>query len=191
MNNEQQPIIGTEPEIKVLDVPESEIIALQERLERLAFSGPFQQSFRRYVYDIGSDTAWVRLRTDGEKAAITYKNSVSDEVEGMQELEIEISPKDFEKTNQFLELIGMKVDKYQENERIAYRKDGAEVVIDRWPLIPKYIEIEAQDGESVLRLLSELELDGYQTTSLSTKHVYGRYNLNLDDYPRLTFDTEK
>lgn len=190
MTNEQQ-TIGIEPEIKVLDVPEIEIASLEERLKNLAFSGPFRQSFKRYVYDIGSDTAWVRLRTDGENAAVTYKNSVADSVDGMQELEVDISPGDFDKTNQFLGLVGLTVDKYQENERIAYRKNGVEVAIDRWPLIPRYIEIEAQDGDMVMQTLDELGLSDYETTSLSTKHVYTKYGINLDDYPQLTFETKK
>lgn len=172
----------TEFEIKVLDIDAAK---LREELARLGFIKSGDLAFRRYVYDLPTDGAWLRLRTDGSKTTITYKHSGADAIDGVQELEIVVE--DFEATNQLLGLMGFKPRQYQENNRELYTKDGVEVSVDSWPLIPPYAEIEAGSEAVVRDTLKELNLTDAKTTSLPTSKVYERYGLDLDSYEHLAF----
>ena len=85
---------------------------------------------------------WIRLRTNGNVTTLTYKNIVSNTIDGTKEVEFEVE--DFNKANEFLERIGFKNRSYQENERIQYILSNVEIDIDSWPMIPTYMEIEGK-----------------------------------------------
>ena len=55
-------------------------------------------NFRRYVFDptIGAPRRWLRLRTDGNKTTLTFKEFSNNSFSGTKEWEIEVS--DFETT---------------------------------------------------------------------------------------------
>ena len=84
----------TEYEIRVLEINKEEII---KKLEELGAkeNGSFEQ--KRYVYDLkpAENGKWIRLRTNGEVTTLTYKDIVSDTIDGTKEIEIEVE--DFEK----------------------------------------------------------------------------------------------
>jgi len=176
--------MNTEYEIKVLDI---DVATTKKLLVSKGFRGQGSLKFRRYVFDTVSPSkdAWVRLRTDGKNTTLTYKKVYSDAIDGVEEIEIEV--KDFEKTKMLLEAIGLKATSYQENERDVYKKGGVEVVIDRWPHIPSYLEIEGHNKSEVEETLQELILSSKKTTSLSTKEIYKLYGKNIDDYHELKF----
>ena len=71
----------TEYEIRVLEVNTEEII---EKLEKLGAvkKGEFNQ--RRYVYDLkpAENGKWIRLRTNGYKTTLAYKDVVSKNTRG-------------------------------------------------------------------------------------------------------------
>lgn len=172
----------TEFEIKVLEIDQTDIA---KRLEALGFTAKPRQEFKRYVYNLENANSWVRLRTDGTKTALTYKSFEKDAIDGVQELEVEVS--DFEKTNELLELLGYKASTYQENNRQVYQLDTIEISVDEWPKIPAYLEIEAKDQKTVEEYIEKLGLGSAKTTSAPTSEVYKLYGLSLDDYPHLTF----
>ena len=71
-------------------------------------------NFRRYVFDpaIGAPHRWLRLRTDGNKTTLTFKEISNDSFSGTEEWEVEVS--DFETTLKILENTGIKHRSYQE-----------------------------------------------------------------------------
>ena len=176
--------MNTEYEIRVLEIDEKKLI---EKLEKLGaeFKGNNEQ--KRYVYDIipKEDGKWIRLRTNGKKTTLTYKNVVSTSIDGTKELEIEVS--DFNKTNELLENIGIKNRGYQENRRIQYILNGVEIDIDSWPMIPTYVEIEGKNEEEVLKTLELLDLPKDKVTTLDVESVYMHYGINLKDIKVLKF----
>ena len=147
--------------------------------------GAYEQ--RRYVYDItpGDHTKWIRLRDDGDKVTLTVKQIAHDGIDGTHEEEVEVD--DFEATNALLELMGFKAKAYQENRRESYVLDGARLEVDQWPLIPPYMEIEAESKEEVERIASLLGYSEDQLTGENTTKVYARYGIDLNEIKDLRF----
>lgn len=175
----------TEYEIRVLEINKEEII---KKLEELGAkeNGSFEQ--KRYVYDLkpAENGKWIRLRTNGEVTTLTYKDIVSDTIDGTKEIEIEVE--DFEKTNELLEKIGFKSRNYQENKRIQYILDNVEIDIDSWPMIPTYIEIEGDTENDVTNMIKKLNVDETKVTALNCKDIYEQiYNIDISKIKELRF----
>ena len=107
----------TEYEVRVLNV---NVLELIDKLEKLNAHKEWDCLQRRYVYDFipKVDGKWIRLRTNGKKTTLTIKNLVSSEIDGTQELEVEVD--NFEKCNLMLNELGYEARSYQENRRIQY-----------------------------------------------------------------------
>ncbi len=175
----------TEYEIRVLKVNIDEI---EEKLKELGAikKGEFHQ--KRYVYDLkpAEKGKWIRLRTNGINTTLTYKDIVSNTIDGTKEVEIEVD--DFEKSNELLERIGFMNRGYQENKRIHYILDRVEIDIDSWPLIDPYLEIEGPNEESVIETLKKLDLDEKKVTTLNCDDIYFKfYDINLNEIKELKF----
>ena len=133
-------------EERILEVDKEKMISKLENLGAIKKGEWFQ---KRYVYDFNPvrENEWIRLRTNGEVATLAYKNVEKNTVDGTKELEVEVS--DFEETNELLNVLGYKAKGYQENKRIRYMLNDVEIDIDSWPMIPTYMEIEAESEEKV------------------------------------------
>ena len=79
----------TEYEVRVLEIDRERLIS---RLEELGAEFCWDRIQQRYVYDFipKIDNKWIRLRTNGDKTTLTIKNLVSSQIDGTQELEIEV-----------------------------------------------------------------------------------------------------
>lgn len=174
-----------EYEIKVLDVDTKK---LRVKLGDLGFIQHEQQEFRRYIYAIESKNAWVRLRTNGKKTTLAYKQYIKDSIDGVKELEIDVS--DFSKSHELMQLLGYKASAYQENRRSVFTLDDIEISIDEWPLIPAYAEIEAKDKATVEKYLDKIDLQSNRTTSKPTSHVYKLYGYDISSFEHLAFESE-
>ena len=175
----------TEYELRVLEIDKEEMIKKLEALGAVE-KGKFEQ--KRYVYDLrpAEDNKWIRLRTNGKKTTLTYKDIVSNTIDGTKEVEIEVD--DFEKTNEFLERIGFKNKGYQENERIQYILNGVEIDIDSWPMIPTWMEIEGESEAQVLDMLKMLNVDESKITALNCDAIYRQiYNIDISTIKILKF----
>ena len=97
--------MNTEYEIRILEV---DVENLTRKLENLGAKKVGDWFQKRYVYDFvpKRENQWIRLRTNGEKTTLTYKNIEKDAIDGTKELEIEVD--NFEKTNEMLEILGYK-----------------------------------------------------------------------------------
>lgn len=161
--------MNTEYEIRVLEIDQTKI---EEKLNQLGakYVDSFDQ--KRYVYDLNPKEKgkWIRLRTNGKKTTLTYKDIVSNTIDGTKEIEVTVS--DFEKTNALLNKMGFIHKGYQENKRIRYDLNGCEIDLDFWPLIPPYLEIEASSEEEVLQVLKLLELEEEKVTTLNCEDIY-------------------
>ena len=172
----------TEYEVKILGIDAVELIHKLRGFDGLKAEPP--QSFRRYVYG-ADEKSWLRLRTDGLRTTLTYKLYNENTVEGVQELEIEVS--DFDKTHQILKLAGLKVLTYQENKRERFTNSEVELSVDSWPHIPPYLEIEGDSTKTVKKYVDQLALNDFEKTSEPTSAVYKRYGLDINEYEKLTF----
>lgn len=177
--------MNIEFELRVLEVDENEMI---KKLEALGAEkvGEFDQ--KRYVYDFvpKRENEWIRLRTNGSKTTLAYKNVEKNTVDGTKELEIEVSS--LEKTNEMLKILGYTPKAYQENRRVRYMLDGIEIDIDSWPKIPTYMEIEGDSEETVLHMVEKLEIPKEKITYLNCEDIYKEiYGINIDEIKELRF----
>lgn len=179
----------TEYEVRKLDVSFDEIM---QKLEALGAKrvGIYHQ--KRYVYDFipAQKGRWIRLRSNGEFATLTIKEIKSLRVDGTKELEIMVS--DFEDTNEVLMKLGYAPRTFQENFRIEYTLDGVNFDLDKWPMIPPYLEIEGQSEEDVTKMVSVLGLKMCDVTTMDVDTVYSsEYGIQLDSIKDLRFNEEE
>ena len=180
--------MNTEYEIRILEV---DVEKITQKLEEIGAEKIGDWLQKRYVYDMipKKENQWIRLRTNGEKTTLTYKNVEKDTIDGTKELEIVVN--DFEKTNEILEILGYKNKGYQENRRIRYILNGVEIDIDSWPMIPTYMEIEGKNEYEVMNTLSRLGIEENKVCTLNCEDIYKKvYNINIDEIKRLTFEKE-
>ena len=159
-----------------------------KKLEKLGATkkGKFEQ--KRYDYDLRpvEKGKWIRLRTNGKVVTLTYKDIVSNTIDGTKEVEFEVE--DFNKANEFLEKIGFKNRSYQENERIQYVLNNVEIDIDSWPMIPTYMEIEGKSEEEIINMKKILDIDETKVTTLNCDDIYNQiYKIDISKIKELKF----
>ena len=164
----------TEYEIRILEINKNEII---KRLEELGAEkiGEFEQ--KRYVYDLKpvQKSKWIRLRTNGKTTTLTYKDIVSNTIDGT-------------KTNELLECIGFNSRSYQENKRVQYILNGVEIDIDSWPMIPTYLEIEGNAEKEVIDVVEILGVNKSKLTALNCEDIYREiYGIDIVGMKELKF----
>ena len=180
--------MNTEYEIRVLEIDKEKLISKLEELGA-TFNGKWHQ--KRYVYNTipKKENEWIRLRTNGIKTTLTYKNVEKKTLDGTKELEVEVE--DFVKTSQLLENAGLHHKGYQENKREQYILNGIEIDIDTWPLIPTYVEIEGKNEQEVLDVAKILQLDKDKMTALDVQSLYLEiYGIDIEKISQLRFEEE-
>ena len=158
-----------EIEVRVYDIDKDELI---KKIEKL--NGKFINNYEqiRYVYDFNpvKENKWIRLRTDGFKTTLTIKEYTSSKINGVNELEIEVS--DMEKTNLILEKLGYKKRSVQENKRTRYILNDVEIDIDTWPYLKTFVEFESKSKEKIYDVLKLLDIDIKNTTTKIADDFY-------------------
>jgi adenylate cyclase class 2 len=139
------------------------------------------RTMRRIIFDypdnrLQAGDAYVRLRDEGDKVTITYKHfPAKHEIGGAREIETTVSS--FEQTKELFKAIGLIDKSYQESRRETWELDGGEVVLDEWPWLKPYIEIEAESEEKVREMTAKL---GYDWEDAVFGDVVVAYRLEYD-----------
>jgi len=154
---------------------------------------------KRYNFDLQSlgrgFWEWVRIRDEGDKITMAYKNIPSDSsIEEQKEIEFEIS--DMEKAVEFLKILGARVTNYSENLRERWQLDDVEIDIDTWPFLETYVEIEGKNKNEVKIVSEKLGFDFKDAKFCGAGQVYEmKYGVHPDKLSKdrviyLTFDKE-
>lgn len=148
----------TEIEAKFIDV---DVDATRELLARVgAVCVQPMRLMRRALVEtpeMAAIDAFLRLRDEGDKVTLTYKQHLKSGIEAAREIETTVG--DFDATKALLEASGMKFHTYQESRRETWKLGEAEVVIDEWPWMPPYIEIEGRSEAMVRQAAKTLGCD--------------------------------
>ena len=178
----------TEYEVRILEIDQEDVM---KRLKKAHAKLEWDHLQRRYVYDFipKIDGKWIRLRTNGDKTTLTIKNLVSSEIDGTQELEIEVD--DFERCNLILKELGYEAKGYQENRRIQYKLNDVEIDIDSWPHIPTYLEIEGPSEYDVYNAVEALGFKKEDCTTLDVDSIYKQYGHDLSNDYNLKLEEER
>lgn len=145
----------TEFEVKFLGI---DPMKLEEKImNEWGVSEQSKTLLRRVVFAGVTSDEFVRVRDEWSKITMTYKNVISNTIDGVKELNIVINS--FEDGVSLLEHAGLTRNAYQESERTVYMLDSCEVCIDRWPGISVYCEIEWPTQQLVESVAQKLWLD--------------------------------
>ena len=182
----------TEIEAKFLDIDPED---LRKKLKNLSAHLAYpERLMKRRAFDFPDGKlekigGWVRVRDEGDKITLSYKQLVDRTLHGTKEVTVEIS--DFEQATNILLAIGLKIDAYQETKREKWLLDDSEITIDTWPWIPTFVEIEASTEEKLKRVAQQLGFDWAHAMYGSVETVYQKhYDLTeqeVDAWESITF----
>lgn len=146
----------TEIEVKFLDI---DIAAIRERLRSAgAHLEQPTRAMRRALIEQphhAAENSFIRVRDEGDKVTLTFKRRAdarASKIDSVTEIEVQVSS--FEDTVELLREAGWGYKTFQESKRETWTLDDAEIVIDEWPWVKPYIEIEAAN-ETIVRSVAE------------------------------------
>lgn len=189
--------MSEEYEVKFLDINPNEI---EEKLIKLGAKKEFDRIYRVRIFDypdlsLNSEAAWLRLRDEGDKITLTFKQRLGENLKnrskfsndkGMKEVETIVN--DFEKTAEILYSIGMTDKFYEEKRRIRYIFKGIEFDIDYMPGLKPFLEIEAKNYEEVEKGIKLLNLNTDDKKICSAFQIYELNGINMLEYSEFRFD---
>ena len=149
---------------------------------------------KRKVFDYPDESlekigGWIRVRDEGDKITLSYKQLNDRTLHGTKEIAITVN--DFDKTCSFLLAVGFKQDAYQETKREKWSLDNCEITIDTWPWIPTFVEIEAADETPLRNAVEKLDLNWSDAMHGSVETAYQRYynvtEKEVDDWESIIF----
>lgn len=126
---------------------------------------------------------WIRLRQTGDETTITIKKIVDSkgeyELDAVEELEFNVP--DIETGKAFLEDLGYFFARHQIKMRIAYDYKNTEIVIDKWPMLNPYVEIEGSTADEINEAVEMLGYNVEDAIIINTDDVYLKAGIDIYD----------
>lgn len=170
--------------------------AMRSRLKALgAHCAVPLRLMRRRNYDfpdgrLAKAGGWVRLRDEGDKVTLAYKQLNDRTLHGTHEVSVTVG--DFAATEVLLTAIGLVETAHQETRRESWRLGACEIELDEWPWAKPYLEMEGPDEATLQALARKLGLDWAVVQHGSVEIVYrGEYDVTdevINALPRITFE---
>lgn len=187
-----------EIEVKFLDIDVAEI---RKKLKSLGAKKTFEKLYRRKMFDypdwrLDKKGAWLRVRDEGDQVMLVYKQRLGEKLDekgktndlGMEEIELEIE--NFDKAALIFEKIGFITKRYMENRRERWELDGVTFDLDTYPMIPTYLEIEADDWEKIDETIAKLGLKADEKKIFSVTQIYRARGIEENEYDVITFEKQ-
>lgn len=181
-----------EIEAKFLDV---DFVDIREKLVTLGATRVHaNRRMRRKNFDYADARLenigeWVRVRDEGDKVTLAYKQLSSRDIDGTAEVSVVVS--NFDDTVLLLESIGLKETSYQETKRESWTIGEVQIEFDEWPWVKPYIEIEAPNPDMLYDVAEKLGFDVHQALHGSVEVVYtAEYDVtdaDVDSWSEITF----
>jgi adenylate cyclase class 2 len=188
----------TEVEVKFLQVDHDDI-----RAKLKAAGAELEQPMRlmrRSLFDfedkrLHKSWAHFRVRDEGDKVTMTLKREKRDgatDAHGVQEVETTVG--DYEIAVELFKELGLVMESQQESKRENWELDGCEVVLDEWPWLKPYIEVEGPTEEAIRSVAKKLGFDWDTQAFFGSVTVAYREEYALPDqvsigfWPNITFD---
>lgn len=134
---------------------------------------------------------WVRVRDEGDLITTTIKEFSGEGIEAQKEIEMVID--DFNSGVAYLRKLGCKEKAYQETYRQIWELDNVHIMIDEWPYLEPFVEIEGSNEKDVKAVSQELGFN-YSDALFGgvTKQYAKKYNISYDridnNTARITFE---
>lgn len=132
---------------------------------------------------------WVRVRDEGDKVTLAYKQLDNRNIDGTREVSVGVS--DFDDTVTLLQAAGLRQTSYQETRRESWVLGGVQIELDEWPWVRPYVEIEAVDEEVLYDVARKLGFKKENALHGSVEIVYlQEYDVTekeVDSWPEIIF----
>ena len=124
--------------------------------------------------------SFARVRKEYNKTTLTLKIFQEiDSIERQKEVELEVDS--FEQAILFLENTGFKQKNFQETKRELWELDGCQIMLDTWPFLEPFVEIESDQESKVKDLSNKLGFDYSKAIFDSVDYQYSlKYNISRD-----------
>lgn len=182
-----------EIEAKFVDIT---IDAMRKQLKELgAELVQPMRSMKRVTIDspaMKQKEAFLRVRDEGDKTTMTYKQFDTLSLDGVKEIEVTVS--DFDTTIALLAEAGLPYGSLQESRRETWNLEGVEIVIDEWPWLNPYVEIEGPTEEAVISTAEKLGFDwdkaifGDVMAAYRVQYPHLSLNDTVGNLPNVRFD---
>ena len=113
---------------------------------------------------------WVRIRDEGDKVTMSYKQLNDRTVNGTKEVSIVVN--NFDEANNLLISIGLESKSFQETKRESWKLGDSQIEIDTWPWIPSFVEIESANEDELKSVANTLGLDFSKALHGSVEPAY-------------------
>lgn len=128
---------------------------------------------------IYTGTNWLRVRQEFDKVTVAYKDISGDGIERQKEIEVVVD--DFDQAVLLLEKLGCVKKAYQENRREKWQIGNIEIVIDEWPFLEPFVEIEGPSEVEVQKVSAMLGFDWSSAVFDSITYLYTqKYGITAD-----------
>lgn len=127
---------------------------------------------RRTVFDTGPGS-FLRVRDEGQKIVMTYKNIKRLSLDGINEVNVEVDS--YENTITLLTAAGLKVKALQATLREKWVLGDVEITLDTWPALPPYTEIEGPSAKKVKDIAGKLGFSMDDALYGSVDEIYHHY----------------
>lgn len=122
--------------------------------------------------------AFIRVRDEGKVVTVSFKKFESLEFGGAREYTNTVE--DFDTMVNIFTAAGLNVKSYQESRRETWKVGEVEVVIDEWPWLNPYIEIEGQNQDEIKELASKLGFDWNDAVFGAVNEAYRQQYPNIE-----------
>ena len=120
--------------------------------------------------ELDSKNAFIRIREGESSVTLTYKQFEDKSVDGAKEIETKVES--FEDTLKIFENAGLKYKSLQESKREIWEIGNTQIVIDQWPWLNTYIEIESDNSDDVQKISNLLGLKWEDAVFGSVDNAY-------------------
>ena len=134
-----------------------------------------ERLMRRKIFDYPDGrlkriSGWIRLRDEGDKVTLAYKQLNDRTIHGTKEVSVVVS--DFERAERFFVSIGLDLTSYQETKRESWELEETEIEIDTWPWIPSFVEIKGREERIVKAVAARLGFGWQDAKHGSVENIY-------------------
>lgn len=134
---------------------------------------------------------WLRVRDEAGKITLCLKVIDGDQIEDQKEIELEID--NFQQAELLLLKLGCRKKAFQESKREIWLLNNVEIMIDEWPFLEPFIEVEGKSKAEVESISVKLGLDFKNALFCSVDKLYSlKYGISQerinDQTPEIIFN---
>jgi adenylate cyclase class 2 len=163
-----------EIELKILEIDGKKI---KEKLDSFANKISENVLLTTITFSNPYTNALVRLRKINNETIFTIKVVIVPDKKFKIRKEYETKIDNFKIFKKQLEILGFKQTMLQEKKRTTYKYKNSEIVIDTYPKIPSYIEVEGTK-EEIEEIVNKLNYKMEDTTQTNVYSLFEKYNVD-------------